>query len=199
MKETVNKGIEAIVMGTSSGGIDTLEKIFRMLPRTFNIPIIIVLHRGESPDAFSLTHFNSLCYLSVCEDYDKDPIQNGRISIAPPRYHLMMEMDRTFSLSVDPPINWSRPSIDILFDSAAEAFRETLAGVIMTGANNHGSKGLAKTKKAGGLCIVQDPESAASSQMPRSALKMAAPDHTLTIEDIGRFLITLDANKGVLI
>ena len=146
-----------------------------------------------------MTHFNRLCYLSVCEAYDKNSIQNGRIYIAPPGYYLMVEMDRTFSLSVDPPVNGAIPSIDILFDSAAEAFRKTLAGVIMTGANDEGSKGLAKIKKTGGLCIDQDPKSAASSQRPRSASKMAAPDLTLTIEDIGRFLINLDADKGILI
>ncbi len=197
MKKSFNNSYKAIVVGASTGGINALETVLTMLPLDFIIPIIIVLHRAESPDNFLLMHFNSICHCSVLEAQEKSPIKKGNIYIAPGGYHLMVEMDHTFSLSVDPPVNWSRPSIDVLFETAAEAYREKLVGIIMTGANKDGSKGLAKIKKTGGLCIVQDPESATSSHMPLSALKKVAADYTLTLDGIGQILSQLDKNRGI--
>ena len=115
--------------------------------------------------------------------------------IAPADYHLMVEEDRTFSLSVDAPVQYARPSIDILFETAAEAYLDRLIGVIMTGANADGSDGLAKIKALGGRCIVQDPNTAISDIMPRKAIEAIRPDHVLPLEKIVDLLVDIDQLK----
>jgi two-component system chemotaxis response regulator CheB len=135
-----------------------------------------------------LEHFSKLCSLNIKEADEKENIQAGYVYFAPPNYHLLIENDKTFSLSTDEKVNYSRPSIDVLFESAANAYGPRLAAIILTGANNDGAEGLRRIKQKGGLVIVQDPQSAENSYMPAAALKAVKPDFVLSLVEIGRWL-----------
>ena len=128
------------------------------------------------------------CKSRVKQADEKEKIVPAMIYIAPPNYHLLVEDDRTFSLSVDELVNFSRPSIDVLFESAADAYGKRLIGIILTGANSDGSNGLKKIKECGGMAIVQDPESSEADTMPRAAIKATKVDYVLPLEEIGTFL-----------
>lgn len=191
MANEIGNRFEAVVMGTSTGGLKALEVLLRALPADYPLPIIIVQHRSRKSDEFLQTYFNDLCALHVVEAEEKTKLCQGVVYLAPPDYHLQVEMDRTLSLSVDAPVQWSRPSVDVLFETAAEAFRDKLVGVIMTGANTDGSQGLSTIKQYGGLAVVQSPESATASEMPMAALKATDVDYVLSLEDIGRLVAGL--------
>jgi len=136
-----------------------------------------------------------MCVLKVKFADEKELILPGRVYIAPPNYHLMIEEDRTFSLSIDEPVNFARPSIDVLFETAAEVYGQGLIGVILTGANDDGSFGLKRIKDHGGLCIVQHPDTAEVEAMPRSAIATTDVDHILPIDGMGPFLCGLAGDK----
>lgn len=183
---------KAIVIGTSSGGMNALKLLFSALPVDFSIPIIIVQHISPHSDNqwIKLLNNNSKLYLKEADE--KEKIENGKVYIAPPNYHLMIERNKTFSLTIDERVNYSRPSIDVLFESAAEAYKNKLIGVILTGSNNDGTKGIKRIKEFGGLTIAQDPATAESSYMPASAIAAIQPDYILSLEDITELLIKLD-------
>ena len=182
---------EAIVIGTSSGGMNALKFLFSALPVDFNIPIIIVQHISPRSDNqwIKLLNNNSKLYLKEADE--KEKIENGKVYIAPPNYHLMIERNKTFSLTIDERVNYARPSIDVLFESAAEAYKTKLIGVVLTGSNNDGTKGIKRIKECGGLTIIQDPETAESSYMPASAIASMQPDYILSLEDITELLIKI--------
>ena len=186
---------EAIVIGTSSGGMNALKFLFSALPVDFSIPIIIVQHIGPRSDNrwIKFLYNNSKLYLKEADE--KEKIENGKVYIAPPNYHLMIERNKTFSLTIDERVNYSRPSIDVLFESAADAYNNKLIGVILTGSNNDGTNGLKRIKEYGGLTIAQDPGSAESSYMPASAIAGVQMDYILTLENIIELLIKIDAQK----
>jgi len=186
---------EAIVIGTSSGGINALKFLFSALPIDFSIPIIIVQHISPRSDNqwIKLLNINSKLYLKEADE--KEKIEHGKVYIAPPNYHLLIERDKTFSLTIDERVNYARPSIDVLFESAAEAYKNKLIGVILTGSNNDGTNGLKRIKEYGGLTIVQDPATAESSYMPASAIAVVQMDYILTLENIIKLLIKIDAQK----
>jgi two-component system chemotaxis response regulator CheB len=186
---------KAIVIGTSYGGFEALKIILPKFNKEFPLPVIIVLHVGDHTNDNFLTYMNSLCQLHVKEVESNEKIQKGFIYFAPPNYHLLIESDFTFSLTTDEKHNFSRPSIDILFESAAWAYTKDLIGVVLTGANADGGAGLKVIKDFGGLTIIQSPDSALAPEMPRAALKMAKPAIILKLEDIGDKLIEL-ANSG---
>jgi len=179
---------EAIVMGVSAGGFQALTAMVAEFPESFSLPVIVVQHTKENNDGFLARHLNSQSPLWVKEADDKEAIQSGRLYLAPPGYHLLIEADRSFSLSVDPRVNYSRPSIDVLFNSAADVYWDDLIGVILTGANSDGSQGLRNIKARGGLAIVQNPASAEAACMPREAIAATPVDHVLALEEIGPFL-----------
>jgi len=183
---------EAIVIGTSSGGMNALKFLFSSLPVDFSIPIIIVQHISPRSDNqwIKLLNINSKLYLKEADE--KEKIEHGKVYIAPPNYHLMIERNKTFSLTIDERVNYSRPSIDVLFESAAEAYKNKLIGVILTGSNNDGTKGIKRIKEYGGLTIAQDPETAESAYMPASAIAAIQPDYILALENIIELLIKLD-------
>jgi len=183
---------EAIVIGTSSGGMNALKFLFSALPVDFSIPIIIVQHISPRSDNqwIKLLNNNSKLYLKEADE--KEKIEHGKVYIAPPNYHLMIERNKTFSLTIDERVNYSRPSIDVLFESAAEAYKNKLIGVILTGSNNDGTKGIKRIKEYGGLTIAQDPETAESAYMPASAIAAIQPDYILALENIIELLIKLD-------
>jgi two-component system chemotaxis response regulator CheB len=186
---------EAVVIGASAGGMEALKKLLAVLPKSFGAPIVIVQHLSPHSDNYLARRLNELCKIHVKEADEKEKITAGTAYIAPPNYHLLIEQDKTMSLSADRKVNFSRPSIDVLFDSAAEVFRKGLIGVILTGANNDGSKGLKNIRKFGGLAIVQEPGSAETSAMPRAAIEAAGADFILTIDQISNKLIELIGDK----
>lgn len=184
---------EAIVIGVSSGGMNAMKLLCSTLPGHFKIPMIIVQHVGASSDGSWITLLNKKSNLPIKEVDEKEKIESGRIYFAPPSYHLLIEKDKTFSLSTDERVNYAIPSIDVLFESAADAYRDKLIGIVLTGSNHDGTAGLKRIKECGGLTIVQDPENAESSYMPASAIAGSQVDYILPLEDICRLLITLSS------
>jgi two-component system, chemotaxis family, protein-glutamate methylesterase/glutaminase len=174
----------AIVIGTSAGGYAALDLMFRQIDKNFKLPLIVVQHLYPESNDFIARNLNPLCQLAVCEANEKEIIRPGHIYISPANYHLLIEADYTFSLNIDPKVNYSRPSIDVLFESAADVFKEKLIGILLTGANSDGAKGLKFIKDMGGVTIVQDPESAEVPGMPQSALNLFTVDYVLPLQEI---------------
>jgi two-component system chemotaxis response regulator CheB len=187
---------EAVVMGLSAGGMDALKGFIPALPAEFSLPIAIAQHNSESSDGFLAEYLNQLGPLAVKEAEDKEPLCSGRVYIAPAGYHLLIELDRTFSLSVDPRVNYCCPSIDVLFESAVDAFEESLIGVVMTGANRDGSHGLKTIKERGGCAVVQNPETAETRHMPQAALDATPVDHVVNLEELAPLLVELSARQN---
>ena len=180
---------EAIVIGVSSGGMNAMKVIFKLLPKDFNIPIIIVQHISPRSENQWIDFLNDKSNLYIKEADEKEKIENGTAYIAPSNYHLLIENDKTFSLTVDERVNFARPSIDVLFESAAEAYKSKLIGVVLTGSNDDGTKGMKRIKEYGGLTIVQDPDTAESSYMPASAIAAMEVDYILPLDGIINLLI----------
>jgi len=181
----------AIVIGSSMGGLKALETILRALPDDFAIPIAIVQHVSPDQGGILAATLSERVKVAVKEAEDKESLVAGTIYIAPPNYHLLIESDETFSLSVDEKENYSRPAIDVLFESAADVFGGSLVGVVLTGANSDGAMGLKRIQEKGGLAIVQDPETAQAKAMPAAALQATKPDYVVPLEEIGPFLASL--------
>ncbi|MBU0992715.1 MAG: chemotaxis protein CheB [Proteobacteria bacterium] len=181
-------GYKAIVIGISAGGLAALSKLFSFLPNGFPLPVIVVQHVAATSNRFIYTLFNNKCRLTIKEADDKEEIQAGFIYFAPPDYHLLIERDETFSLSIDAKVNHSRPSIDVLFESAVYVWSSGLIGILMTGANSDGAHGMRLIKEHGGLIIAQDPKTAEYPVMPQSAIDTARVDKILSIEGIGEWL-----------
>lgn len=183
---------EAIVIGVSSGGMKALKFLSSTLPKHFSIPIIIVQHLSAQSDSHWIHLLNEKSHLNVKEADEKEKITKGYVYIAPPNYHLMIEKDKTFSLTIDERVNFARPSIDVLFESAAEVFKNKLIGIVLTGSNTDGTNGIIRIKECGGLAIIQDPITADSEYMPKSAIAAIIPDYVLSLEKIVELLLTID-------
>jgi len=181
----------AVVIGASAGGTRALQQIFPCLSDSFPLPIVIVQHLHPLQDGLALIHCKDNIAIKVKDADEKEALLPGTAYFAPPNYHLLIEDDHTLSLSIDPKVNYSRPSIDVLFESAANVYGPRLAAILLTGANNDGAQGLAYIKKKGGLTIVQDPQSAEFAVMPASALQVTQPDLLLPLEEIGPWLAAL--------
>ncbi len=179
---------EAAVIGVSAGGMEALGTILPLLPVDYNLAVLIVLHRAKTSNDFLYDFLNDICLLKVLEAEEKIKVETGHIYIAPPDYHLQVEMDKTLSLSVDPPVNFSRPSVDVLFETAAEAYADKLVGVVLTGANSDGAKGLVRIQDLGGITIIQDPTMSEAPQMPTAAIEAVGGDYVLSLHDIGKLL-----------
>jgi len=182
---------EAIVIGVSSGGMMALKFIFSALPSDFHIPIIVVQHVSTHSDNEWIKLLNDKSNLIIKEADEKEKIETGKVYIAPSNYHLMIEKDKTFSLTIDERVNFARPAIDVLFESAAEVYKNKLIGIVLTGSNNDGTKGIKRIKELGGLAIIQDPETAESRNMPASAIAAILPDYILSLEKIVQLLIKI--------
>lgn len=183
-----DKQYEAVAIGASAGGVDALRMILSGLPHDFYPATIIVQHLPPASDEFLPQFLNKECLLPVMEADEKIKIRHNSVYIAPSNYHLLVEEDRTFSLSVTEKINYARPSIDVLFETAAFAYGSALIGVILTGANKDGVQGLKKIKESGGLTIVQDPKTAQISTMPQKAISAFNVDYILPLQKIASFL-----------
>ncbi|WP_026889857.1 chemotaxis protein CheB [Clostridium beijerinckii] len=186
----------AIVIGASAGGMDAIKKILITLPRSFAAPVIIVQHLNSHSNGYIVKYLKELCKINVKEADEKEGILPGNVYIAPPNYHLLIEKDETLSLTVDNKENYSRPSIDVLFESAAEVYRYELIGIILTGANKDGSNGLRRIKELGGITIVQDPDTAEAYFMPKSAISTTKVDYILTLDKINAKIIELVGEKN---
>ena len=187
---------EIVVVGTSWGGLAALRTLVGALPTEFMTPIVLVQHRHRESDQMLAGLLQDRTTLAVSEVEDKDPIAGGNVYIAPADYHLLIDRG-TFSLSVDEPIRFSRPSIDLTFMSAADAYGAHTVGVVLTGANADGSGGLRRIVDRGGLALVQLPQTAESPVMPAAAAKAVPEALVMTIEQIAQTLSTLPQSVGV--
>lgn len=178
---------ELIVIGASWGGLHAVGEVLGALPDESDVPVVIAQHRRDLGGGLA-SLLATRTRLRVEEAEDKQPIERGRIYIAPPDYHLLVQRG-WMSLSIDERVHHARPSIDVLFESAADAYRERLIGVILTGANEDGAAGLARVKELGGVAVIQDPASAERYEMPGAALAAtSAADAVLPLEEIGPFI-----------
>ncbi|OUS23811.1 chemotaxis protein CheB [Gammaproteobacteria bacterium 45_16_T64] len=191
MNTESDKKYEAAVIGVSAGGLDALHKILSVLPADLSFPIVIVQHRADDSDTFLTEYLNDCSELAVKEAQQGCLLKAGDVWLAPSGYHVLIEKEKVLSLSVDLPVNSSIPSIDVLFESAADVFFDRLVGVVLTGASSDGSVGLKKIKSVGGFVVVEDPETAYASVMPRSAMQLAEVECVLPLDEIGPFLGSL--------
>jgi two-component system chemotaxis response regulator CheB len=178
-----------VVVGVSKGGLRALEVLLGALPADFPWPVVICQHRAPDRSAPLEELLRRYTRLKVVEAEDKMEIAPGRVYLAPPDYHLLVERDGCLSLSVEAPISWARPSVDVLFESAADAFGAAVIAVILTGANNDGAAGAAAVKARGGMVIVQNPETAESPAMPQAAIAVPIPEIILPLDEIGPYLL----------
>ena len=180
--------LKAVVIGGSAGALNVLREILRALERPALVPIVIVLHLPpRSPDGLAEL-LSRECALAVKQAEDKEPLEPDTVYLAPPGYHLLIESHRAFALSVDPPVHFSRPSIDVLFETAADAYGRELLAILLSGASSDGAAGLQEVSVAGGLTAVQAPESAEAETMPAAALSLFEPTFIWTPDDLTREL-----------
>jgi two-component system chemotaxis response regulator CheB len=173
-----------VAIGTSAGGVAALGEILPHLPEGFALPVVVVVHLPASRHSLIADLFAGKCALPVTEAYDKAAIKPGRVYFSPPDYHLMIEKDFTFALSIDPAVNYSRPSIDVLLESAAASIGAGLLAIILTGTSSDGARGMKAAREAGGIGWVQAPDSAQAATMPRSAIEVGGADAVLTLAQI---------------
>lgn len=190
-RETAAKGgrIDAIAIGASAGAVEALGTFLPALPENLGVPVIVVVHVPANRPSLMAELFAPRCALRVREAEDKQSIEPGTIWFAPPGYHLLVERDHCFALSIDEPVHFSRPSIDVLLESAADAYRERLLALILTGANHDGAAGAAYVRAAGGKVGVQDPETALAATMPALCIERAQPDFVGTLDELARFAV----------
>lgn len=184
--------VEAVVIGASAGGVEALLRLLSTLPASFGLPVITVLHIPQRRDSQLAAIFRQRSALAVHEPIDKEKINPGTLYFAGPDYHLSVEQDKTFSLSCEAPVNYSRPSIDLLMTSAAEAYGSKLAGIVLTGANEDGAAGLASIRQRGGYTVVQDPAQSQATAMPLAAIRRLQPCLILGLDDIHGLLLQMD-------
>lgn len=185
-------GVQAIVVGASAGGVEALLSVFGALAPGFNLPIIAVLHLPDERRSQLAEVFDRRLAIPVVEARDKETIQPGTLYFASPGYHLSVEHDHSLSLSQEERVHHSRPAIDYLFESDADAYGPNLLAILLTGANQDGARGLAQVKQRGGTTVIQDPAEARVAVMPMAALALHTPDHILTLSRIGDLLASLE-------
>jgi two-component system chemotaxis response regulator CheB len=187
---------QIIVIGASLGGMDALKVILKALPKQFSLPMVIVQHRSKHSDEMLTMILQRVCALPISEAEDKGVIEASHLYIAPSDYHLLIERG-WFALCTEAPVNYARPSIDVLFESAADAYGKSVVGVILTGATEDGARGAAKIRQQGGLMIAQEPMTAQAAAMPAAAIAAAHIDHVLPLSEISSFLVKLDGMNGI--
>ena len=180
-----------IAIGTSLGGLNALLAVIRQLPRDLPVPIVVVQHRGPSRDTWLVDLLQQSTALTVVEAEDKSILKAGTMFVAPADYHLLVEDRESLALSTDAPVVSARPSIDALFESAADAYGDELVGVLLTGGSADGAAGLARIKQRGGRAIVQDPSTAECATMPSAGIAATAVDYVLPLERISDHLLSM--------
>lgn len=186
---------DIVVVGTSSGGLRALTVLLSGLPPEFPLPVVVAQHRGKDSELALAEYLGRHSSLPVSEPDDKEKIVAGRVYLAPRDYHLLIESDG-FALSTDPPVVYARPSIDVLFESAADVYHERVIGVILTGGSRDGSHGLARIKARGGITFVEDPKTAGNREMPDAAIAATSVDEILPLHEIALRLQKLTDSVG---
>ena len=195
LQDAQHRQVEAVIIGASAGGVDALLKLLSALPDRFQLPVITVLHLPAGRQSQLAAIFRQRSSIAVHEPADKEKINPATLYFASPGYHLSIEKDKTFSVSCEPPVHYSRPSIDLLMESAADAYGAKLTGILLTGANYDGAAGLARIREQGGFTVVQDPAQAQVATMPEAAIRRLRPDLILGLEDIRGLLLQLDKHS----
>ena len=183
-----------VTIGCSWGGFTALRTIFSGLPADFPVPIVVAQHRLANTADGLASSLQTATKLPIADVNDKEPLLGGAIYLAPADYHALIE-GKTLALSTEEVVQFARPSIDVLFESAANSYREELIAVILTGANEDGAEGLKRVKELGGFTIVQDPATAVRREMPDAALSVVKPDKVMAVEEIGPLLLELCTSK----
>ncbi len=182
----------AVVLGVSTGGVDALKRLLPALPVAYSLPVLVVIHlTPESGDSLARL-LNDMAEIEVKEADEGELIAGGVVYLAPANYHLLLERDGQLALSIDPAVNFARPSIDVLFESAAASFGAAVIGVILTGAANDGARGLERIRQLGGFTIVQEPADAVMDAMPKNALALGPADRVVTLDELPALLIYLE-------
>jgi len=194
--EPLTRGIDAVVIGASAGGVEVLSVLLAQLPRACRVSFFIVMHIPRERPSLLPEVFSTRCVLPVKEAEDKEPAQPGTVYFAPPDYHMLIDRGPALALSGDEPVHFSRPSIDVLFDSAADIYGERLMGLILTGANQDGAEGLAAVGRAGGRTVVQEPRSAAVAYLPEAALQAGPVDAVLAVDQLQGLFAHLGPSNG---
>jgi two-component system chemotaxis response regulator CheB len=189
---SLDRSIGAVVIGTSAGGVEALSVLLPALPATLRVPVLVVLHLPRERPSLLVEIFTPRCARPVREAEDKEPVEPGTVYFAAPDYHLLLEEGPRLALSIDEPVHFSRPSIDVLFESAADVYGRRLLGIILTGGSEDGARGLEAVHRAGGVTVVQEPESAQVPLMTESALKRSPVDLVLPLEQIAALLHSID-------
>jgi two-component system chemotaxis response regulator CheB len=184
-----------VVVGTSWGGLAALSKMLGDLPGDFGLPLVVVQHRGKDSERLLTELLQDTTDLNVCEVEDKEPLTAGTVHVAPANYHVLID-DGHLSLSTDEMVRFSRPSIDVMFMSAADTYGERAIGVVLTGANEDGARGLAHIVRRGGVALVQDPKTAEIPIMPVAAIKAVPHAETLPLEGIAPRLVALSQERS---
>jgi two-component system chemotaxis response regulator CheB len=188
------RGYDLVVIGGSAGGIEVLNLLLGALPERFAAAVMIVTHLPPDSPSYLVHAFTHRCALPVIEPDAGERIMPGRVHVAPPGYHMLVEVDRTVALSTDAAVRFSRPSIDVLFESAAVVYGERLLAILLSGANDDGAQGLAQVRAFGGTAWVQAPDTAGSPEMPRAAIERGAADSIYNPETMARRLAALPAS-----
>lgn len=186
------KPVEAVVIGGSAGVVDALSVLLPSLPSACRFPLFVVVHLPPDRESLLAEIFRSKCQVELKEAEDKEPVRSGVVYFAPPDYHLLVEREHWLSLSNDDPVLYSRPSIDVLFESAADAYGAGLVGIVLTGASSDGARGLRAVCNSGGTALVQNPESAQCPLMPRAALDSCPDAYSFNLKRIAAFLRSAD-------
>jgi two-component system, chemotaxis family, protein-glutamate methylesterase/glutaminase len=187
------RDIDVVAIGASAGGVEVLSALLSALPASCRASFFIVVHIPRERPSLLPEVFGSRCALPVREAEDKEPVQPGTVYFAPPDYHLLLDRGPAFALSSDAPVHFSRPSIDVLFDSAADIYGERLLGLILTGANQDGAEGLAAVGRAGGRTVVQEPSGAAVPFLPEAALQEGPVEFVLSLAQLQEVFATWGA------
>lgn len=181
---------QAVVIGASAGAVHALSRILPRLPADYPLPVLVVVHVPADPSGLT-SLFTTKCRISIREPEDKEPVAPATVYFAPPGYHMLVETDCSIALSADEPVLFSRPSIDVLFESAADSYAAGLVGVVLTGANADGAEGAAAVHAAGGTVLVECPAEAFAAAMPGAALARCASARALSLDAIADYLLSL--------
>lgn len=191
-----DRPLEAIVIGGSAGVLEVLRVVLAALPAQLRVPVVVVVHLPVRSHSMVHESLQSVSPLPMSQADDKEPLEGGHVYFASPGYHLLIEGDRRAALSIDDPVYYSRPSIDVLFDSASDVYRRAVLGILLTGASADGAAGLKTIHDRGGVTIVQSPDTCEAMAMPQAALDLFRPDYVLTPSAIASLLATLDTRES---
>lgn len=185
------RNYKAVVIGGSAGSFPLVVKILAALPKDYPYPVFLALHRLKHIRNGFVEALSIKSNIPVIEPEDKQQIKPGIAYLAPSNYHMYVELGNTISLSTDEMVKYSRPSIDLTFDTASYVYKDKMVGVIVSGANTDGADGIRKSKERGAFCIAQNPDEATIKTMPDAAIKAATMDQIMNIDDICKFLVSL--------